>query len=201
MIIPSKTIKLFPNKSWITNDLKHTLKQKAKAFACKEYYRNETTTGQTEGKDQGLQENVERWERFTRGHLLFRGNWRQPVVGLSRWLICRSSIAPLHPNFRVWPPRVHWPVEYFLARFEANDSVQLDAVTKEAWQLPLAYSSLKISEEEARELFEHLHPSKAARSDEFSAVLRPQRPYGLSGTGSPGLLTRLSHSSWALRPD
>ena len=30
---------------------------------------------------------------------------------------------------------------------------------------------------------------------EFSAALRPQRPYGLLGTGSPGRPPRLSHSS------
>ena len=32
----------------------------------------------------------------------------------------------------------------------------------------------------------------------FSAALRPQRPYGLLGTGSPGRPPRLSHSSSAL---
>ena len=29
----------------------------------------------------------------------------------------------------------------------------------------------------------------------FSVAVRPQRPYGLLGTGSPGLPPRLSHSS------
>ena len=33
----------------------------------------------------------------------------------------------------------------------------------------------------------------------FSVALRPQRPYGLLGTGSPGRPPRLSHSTWALR--
>ena len=35
----------------------------------------------------------------------------------------------------------------------------------------------------------------------FSVVLRPQRPYGLLGTGSPGRPPRLPHSSWALKQD
>ena len=32
----------------------------------------------------------------------------------------------------------------------------------------------------------------------FRVALRPQRPYGLLGTGSPGRPPRLSHGSWAL---
>ena len=36
---------------------------------------------------------------------------------------------------------------------------------------------------------------------EFSVALRPKRPYGLLGTGSPGRPPRLSHSSWALKQD
>ena len=38
----------------------------------------------------------------------------------------------------------------------------------------------------------------------FSVALRPQRPYGLLGTGSPGRSPRLSHSSralWQIRTD
>jgi len=34
----------------------------------------------------------------------------------------------------------------------------------------------------------------------FNVVLRPQRPQGLLGTGSPGWLPQLSHSSWTLSP-
>ena len=33
----------------------------------------------------------------------------------------------------------------------------------------------------------------------FTVALRPLRPYRLLGTGSPGRLSRLSHSCWALR--
>ena len=33
---------------------------------------------------------------------------------------------------------------------------------------------------------------------EFSVALRPQRPYGLLGTGSPGHPFRFLHTSWAL---
>ena len=35
-------------------------------------------------------------------------------------------------------------------------------------------------------------------SNQFHDALRPERPYGLLGTGSPGRPPRLSHSSWAL---
>ena len=37
-----------------------------------------------------------------------------------------------------------------------------------------------------------------ACASEFIVALRPSRPYGLLGTGSPGRPPRLSHSSWAL---
>ena len=43
---------------------------------------------------------------------------------------------------------------------------------------------------------------RTARTDlmrfKFSVALRPQRSYGLLGTGSPGWPPPLSHSSWAL---
>ena len=35
---------------------------------------------------------------------------------------------------------------------------------------------------------------------QFSVALRPQRPYGLLGTGSPGCPPRFPHSWWALLP-
>ena len=35
----------------------------------------------------------------------------------------------------------------------------------------------------------------AGREVKFSVALRPQKPSGLLGTGSPGRLLRLSHSS------
>ena len=40
-------------------------------------------------------------------------------------------------------------------------------------------------------------PTGACHHSWFSVALRPQRPYGLLVTGSPGRLPRLSHSSWA----
>ena len=42
--------------------------------------------------------------------------------------------------------------------------------------------------------------SSGANTRLFNDTLRPQRPYGLFGTGSPGRPPRLSHSSWTLLP-
>ena len=46
--------------------------------------------------------------------------------------------------------------------------------------------------------FRQLPSSVSVVTHEFNVALRPQRPYGLLGTGSQGQPPRLSHSSWAL---